>query len=141
MRCNAAFTWRLPPRLRRCRVLLEDQTGIGAVHIPPSKCRSGSETSRAGDLANDLRSLRSSPQPGSASSVGASRSHQAADLVRKLIGTLVQRPTTCHQFARNICYGARYVSKTIVEYTEHRFVPQALGRDLHTREKLVQVPA
>ena len=84
--------------------------------IPPSKRSLGSETSRTGDLANDLcsRELATTRQR---QQCGSEASHEAADLVRKIIGTIVQRPTTCHQLARNVRYRARYASKTIVECT------------------------
>jgi hypothetical protein len=33
IRCKAALSWRLPPRLSRCRTRLPDHTGIGAVPV------------------------------------------------------------------------------------------------------------
>ena len=54
IRWRATLSWRLPPRLRRWRTTLPDQTGTGARAVVAGECLLGAEAADAGRLADEL---------------------------------------------------------------------------------------
>ena len=70
MRCRAALSCRFPVRDKRCRCLLEDQTGIGAV--PLSRAKASFDRNRpTWAVSPMIFAAVSAPQPTMASSDGA----------------------------------------------------------------------
>src|SRR6266705_2425278 len=71
MRCRATLSWRLPPRLRRCRCWLPDQTGIGAV--PLCMAKAALEWNRRTSAVSAISLAAVNPaQPGKLTRLGAS---------------------------------------------------------------------
>src|SRR4051812_1517263 len=70
MRWMAVLIWRLPPRSSRCRLVLPELTGIGA--MPPARASLASLENRATPAISPMSlPAVNGPKPGSASSCGA----------------------------------------------------------------------
>ena len=69
-RWSAQLSWRLPPRSRRCRWVLPEEAGIGA--LPPVRASFESVADRSAPAISPISlAAVSGPQPRSASSCGA----------------------------------------------------------------------
>jgi hypothetical protein len=120
-------------------VSLADQTGIGAVPFHRAKCSFGPEPFYAGNFSDDLR-CRELAAAGQSQQWWNHVPDKSTNLMREVVGTLVQRTATRHQLAGDIRYRPRQRPETLVQYGQHRLVPQAFERDLEAGEKLVQMP-
>src|SRR5438552_13613579 len=75
--CRARLSWRSPPRLSRCRVVLPLEAGTGAT--PARRAKAASDRSRPGcEQATISCAATIGPTPGSSSNAGAHVTEQLA---------------------------------------------------------------